>query len=674
MNDTANTRNYHAAAYRTATSIFLALALGGLFIGLLTPVLANIKLFACNYFALGVEAAPEGTTTLPAALDGSLFGYIWYFFETMFKPELLESLDFAVIGNCLMYARPIFLCGTVVAAIICFVVSLCSKKSARACALASAVLVTAGYTWIYVGCLINPFILPAVETIDILHLCFVGLLIIGLAVVAIGANKGAGVVSVIGLLLTLGVGAACVWPGSLFKAGIVNFLGTPVVGMANEAGEITAAGYFDFLTAEGVTAAEAFGRFVPVLLFALAALCGVVSFIRPATKKGYTFDAVRYALLFVTVVLFVIGYVVSGAVVAGEPAVLNPEVEGAIEGGGFVEFFKNGDTLYIEALLLVIASGVLLILFVVAAIIARGKARRDFVNALSDSYDEDEDAPGTHNHLAPVYINNVGTAPAAAPATVATVPAAAPTTVISTPAPAAAPIIVNIPAPAPQPAPIYNVYPPYAQPTPYGQNPYAQPAPYGQNPYGQPAPYGQPNPYNQQPAQSKPYVQPYIQPIYYPVATNTAPAAAPAPAAPAAPADAAAPAPAEPPMSDFEQRMAALVSGDTSAPAAPAPAPVAAVEAAPASVSPAAPAPAPQPEAYGTYVYDTFFTSLPAQEKNEFGDLFIGKKYGDFGLPTYNIGEDNSEFFHKFFIYLSKIRPHISSELLGKVYDYINGK
>lgn len=561
--------NYHAAAFRTVTSIFLVLALGGLFIGLLQPTLAGVhNVFAVNFFGTVGDV-------VPAALNGSLFGYLWAFFATAFT-----AFDFSSLTSCLSYLRVFLLAGSVVAAIVCFVVSICSKAAARRCALASAVLVTMAYTWFYAAAMFYSVAVADLYAYDWLHLIFVAIMLITLFVTGICTRKGAGLMNALGLLLTLVFTVACVYPGSTVKTLLGGFLASPV------------RAYFQSI--DFGAASPAFLQCMPVVLFVLLALNFVSSFIRMATKKGFAYDAVRYTLLFVGAVLFMVAVVANGV--------------------GFTEFFKNGESIALAPVLFIAVSGILCIAFLCAALVARGKSRREFVETLADTYDEDEEEDEDESHrLAPVYINNVNVPPATP---------GAPVMPVATPV---APMAPATPAPA-TPAPAYP----------------------------QPQVYVQP-----QPVYQTPYVQPYVQPVYYPVASpasNNGTPANPNPVTPATPANVP-----EEPMSEFEQRMAALAKGET---------PVSD------NGTPANPnvQPAPAPETYGTYVYDTFFTSLPTKEKNEFGDLFIGKKYGDFGLPTYNIGEDNSEFFQKFFIYLAKIRPHISSELLAKIYNYINRK
>lgn len=68
---------------------------------------------------------------------------------------------------------------------------------------------------------------------------------------------------------------------------------------------------------------------------------------------------------------------------------------------------------------------------------------------------------------------------------------------------------------------------------------------------------------------------------------------------------------------------------------------------------------------------DAFIATLSKEEKYEFADLYILKSKGNMaGIPAYEVGAENKEFFSKIFIYLSKYREKISSPLLAKIYDY----
>lgn len=79
----------------------------------------------------------------------------------------------------------------------------------------------------------------------------------------------------------------------------------------------------------------------------------------------------------------------------------------------------------------------------------------------------------------------------------------------------------------------------------------------------------------------------------------------------------------------------------------------------------------PQKEALFEGKEDEFIATLSKEEKYEFVDLYVLKTKGEIaGIPVYEIGKENEEFFAKVFVYLSRYREKISSSLLAKIYDY----
>lgn len=68
---------------------------------------------------------------------------------------------------------------------------------------------------------------------------------------------------------------------------------------------------------------------------------------------------------------------------------------------------------------------------------------------------------------------------------------------------------------------------------------------------------------------------------------------------------------------------------------------------------------------------DEFIKTLSDMEKSDFAELYILKSKGAMaGIPEYEIGGDNKDFFNKVFIYLGQYRAMIPSALLSKIYDY----
>lgn len=114
----------------------------------------------------------------------------------------------------------------------------------------------------------------------------------------------------------------------------------------------------------------------------------------------------------------------------------------------------------------------------------------------------------------------------------------------------------------------------------------------------------------------------------------------------------------EPPVSDFARRMMVLADEPAQTPAKQV-APVAYKSVQPVQVD----------ETPRTYVgpHDAFIDTLTDREQTEFNDLFIEKKYGDLGLPAYEVGKENKEFFTRVFSALGKFRPYASTGLLDKL-------
>ena len=94
------------------------------------------------------------------------------------------------------------------------------------------------------------------------------------------------------------------------------------------------------------------------------------------------------------------------------------------------------------------------------------------------------------------------------------------------------------------------------------------------------------------------------------------------------------------------------------------------------------PAPAPAPVAqpapvaasndyYDSKAFDPFVSTLSAEERNQFTELFILKYKGEMaGVPEYSVGGDNKEFFQKVFINLGTLRDRLPDELLEKLYQF----
>lgn len=69
--------------------------------------------------------------------------------------------------------------------------------------------------------------------------------------------------------------------------------------------------------------------------------------------------------------------------------------------------------------------------------------------------------------------------------------------------------------------------------------------------------------------------------------------------------------------------------------------------------------------------FDAFIGTLSKAEREEFIDVYVLRANGDMPeIPEYVVGGNNKAFFNKVFIYLGQYREKVSSELLGKIYDF----
>lgn len=69
--------------------------------------------------------------------------------------------------------------------------------------------------------------------------------------------------------------------------------------------------------------------------------------------------------------------------------------------------------------------------------------------------------------------------------------------------------------------------------------------------------------------------------------------------------------------------------------------------------------------------FDAFIGTLEKAEREEFIDVYVLRSKGEMPeIPEYVVGGNNKAFFNKVFIYLGQYREKVSSELLGKIYDF----
>lgn len=582
----AENRKPSAGGYRTLAVIAFVLAVGGLFIGLL---------YALSGVFLGNFRGED-------FLADSLLGFGYTYFKTMFA-------DFGGFFNTLFtggsmidvftFLLVVLLCVSVVLSLVLMIVSFCTAKGAKNCAMTSAIFVFLSYA----GFFLLSYYSYSFDNgafgggmVDVTTGIVAGFMLICLIITALARRKGLGLLNVLSFLLVAAGIFGLTYPGSAMAEADIRY---------------THFGDNLFVNLTAFIAAV-----VVILNF-------IISVVRMSAKKAYVFDAVRFGILLVAVVLAIVAQIVDKT---------------------FEVMFGSANLLAV--ILAAAASLAAFLLALIIAIVQASKARAKEAEEASAEIGA-ENTPYAFAQPAPLPAPAAAAPaaaaqpaavqqpePAPAPAAESAEPAAAQQTV--SPAPGTT-VIVQQPATTQPATPIYAV-PFFAAPmAPAQQTAAAQPE--------QPAPAPAEEPKPAAPAEDTPMSE--FERSMAALARGIAPEPAPAPA------------------------QAPGVTYQYSSAPAPAYAPQSAPYQAPAYSQPVA---APKAVYDPTpYTYDSFINMLTPQEKNEFGDLFIANRYGDLNyLPAYVIGGDNREFFRKVFIYLGKFRNHISPELLGKLYDYVS--
>lgn len=598
--------------YRFLAVLFMLLGVGGLFLGMLGKV---VSAFApIGYFS-----------QYGATLDGALAGYTIDYFTalsaagigTIFKHGAEAALTNIVD---ILFAAGLF--AVALFTVVAFIVSLASRKSAKAISFASGIAVFTVYCGLFLWSLfymggekLTAFAMGgeklSAATCSIPTAIIAAVSLIALCVAAMAKHKY-GVANSLLLILPVLIAFVTVYPLSFTL-------------------EMAHAGIFSFKSFAFIKIALLF--FMIAIAFNLFA-----SAVRIPGEKAYPFDCVRFTVLLLGALLTAVAFIVQ-----------MPDDRFAI--------FKGKQLVYTLAYLLlsVFAFVIAVVMTVVSKRAAKAEAAEEEEEP-EEEYAEEEETPEEEEEDVS-YTETSGTPE---------------TYTVSEPAPE------QTPEPAPETAPVYSA--PVLTPEPEPAE--AEPVKKEPEPY-QPVRTPEPKPYRpasepvqseqQEPAPSSPYYPSPAQSYYAqpPYAQPTRPE--PAYSAPVRPQ----PEPRkEAPISEFERRMEALARGEQPEYEPPRPQP---------QPMPSQPYLSPlsrnsgmmgRPSGYADanqYTYDPFINSLSPSEKNEFGDIFIACKAGRFeGLPTYSIGGDNAEFFRKVFIYLGKFRKDISRELLDKLYLYVS--
>ena len=269
--DTAE-RRPAAGGYRLIAVIAFLLAVGGLFLGLLS---AYTGIFQPNF---------TGNDLLKNSLFGFVYSYFreiaadaGAFFRTLFTGgELSDILTLVLVA---------LLCVAVVLSLILMLVSFFTAKGAKNCAMLSSVLVFLAYA----GFFLLSYYELAVERgdfsgamIDLSTGVIAGGMLIALIVSAFARRKGTGVLNLISLLLLAAAVFGLTYPGAATLSADVNY---------TRLGE---------------------NLFVNLTAFVLAIvviLNFVISAVRLNARKAYLFDAIRFGILFAAVLVAIIAQI-----------------------------------------------------------------------------------------------------------------------------------------------------------------------------------------------------------------------------------------------------------------------------------------------------------------------------------------------------------------------------
>ena len=645
-----------AGGYRFLAILFFVLAVGGLFLGLLSSFLGD----QMNYlFTLGWLYRPSTTLTpvegmeitIPAViknsdalLGGSLLGVVWGVILTgidWFKAPNIANfslLSSTVEGSrswteCIismaLLALVVLLVIAIVITLIMLIASFVSKSGAKKGVMCGGILTFLSYAGLFLLSYTTSCVSGEGAFLDYMFdfptMAIAGVTLVVLIVTALARTKGMGFLNILNFIFTGAVLVALFYPTTQ----TASFLG---------------GNGFD----------RAWGYEFPVIsLTVLLGLTGLNLFlgtIRLNARKGFLFDIIRYFLQFIA------------AIVLMAALMMQP-----LEGFGKDVVF-GADIIYTIVML---AGSLLAVIFSVFLMVASNK-RREVKTTVSD-YSAVTEPSDDYAPEVPAYDYSHETS---------SLEDLAENEVhkyIHEQRPAA-------PAPAPEPAPqpqqkssLYDYLPESGE---YSDS-YLDAGP------------------DLNPPEMEEY-EPNPAPVREPV-REVEPEPAPAPA----PAPEPAPQPQTPifqpniivqtpreevkprEKTEFEKRMEAIARENATAPQP------AATYYQPQPASPYATMP-PQPyqpvfpkhrkasvqqmsideDTVSPYIagnYDPFLSKLTAQEVSEFGDLFISNKFGMQNyLPVYAIGGDNDEFFSKVFIYLGKFRNYISAELLEKLNVYVS--
>ena len=275
-----------AGGYRALAVIAFICAVGGLFIGLLYAF-SGIFLgnFNGNLDTFDAENVP---------LADSLFGYVYAYFATIFSQGVgtffSNMFSQGNTANILEFGLLILLCVTIVLSLVLMIVSFCSRKAAKNCAMTSAILVFLTYAGYF---LLSYYLLSAARgefggsMVDVTVGIPAGVMLIALIVTALARRKGLGLVNTLSFLLLAAAVFGLTYPGSAMVGADV---------------------WYTHI------ADNLFVNLTAFILMAVVILNFIISAIRLSAKKAYVFDAVRFGILLIAVALAIVAQILDKTV------------------------------------------------------------------------------------------------------------------------------------------------------------------------------------------------------------------------------------------------------------------------------------------------------------------------------------------------------------------------
>lgn len=269
----AENRKPSAGGYRTLAVIAFVLAVGGLFIGLL---------YALSGVFLGNFRGED-------FLADSLLGFGYTYFKTMFA-DLGGFFNTLFTGGSMIdvftFLLVVLLCVSVVLSLVLMIVSFCTAKGAKNCAMTSAIFVFLSYA----GFFLLSYYSYSFDNgafgggmVDVTTGIVAGVMLICLIITALARRKGLGLLNVLSFLLVAAVIFGLTYPGSAMAEADIWY---------------THFGNNLFVNLTAFIAAV-----VVILNF-------IISVVRMSAKKAYVFDAVRFGILLVAVVLAIVAQIV----------------------------------------------------------------------------------------------------------------------------------------------------------------------------------------------------------------------------------------------------------------------------------------------------------------------------------------------------------------------------